>query len=158
MVVVGSSEALVTKPPHPLRSLKAVISWSPMWAHQLVRLKPVHIFITYFSVTTRNFLACVRPCQRWSHKHEDRRYVIHFNNTRTDQGAAQVCPFTIKSISTMHGQSCCTTRNVAQHDWSCMGRITLHGVLKLYVSRYNRNSLLTGRGKGVELGGGWNWF
>jgi hypothetical protein len=35
--------------------------------------------------------------------------------------ATQVCPFTIKSISNIHGQSCCTTRNVAQHDWSCMG-------------------------------------
>jgi hypothetical protein len=35
--------------------------------------------------------------------------------------ATQVCPFTIKSISTIHCQSCCTTRNVAQHDWSCMG-------------------------------------
>jgi hypothetical protein len=34
--------------------------------------------------------------------------------------ATQVCPFTIKSISTIHGQSRCTTRNVAQHDWSCM--------------------------------------
>jgi hypothetical protein len=30
--------------------------------------------------------------------------------------ATQVCPFTIKSISTIHDQSCCTTRNVAQHD------------------------------------------
>jgi hypothetical protein len=35
--------------------------------------------------------------------------------------ATQVCPFTIKSISTIHDQSCCTARNVAQHDWSCMG-------------------------------------
>jgi hypothetical protein len=35
--------------------------------------------------------------------------------------ATQVCPFTIKSISTIHDQSCCPTRNVAQHDWSCMG-------------------------------------
>jgi hypothetical protein len=34
--------------------------------------------------------------------------------------ATQVCPFTIKSISTIHDQSCCTTHNVAQHDWSCM--------------------------------------
>jgi hypothetical protein len=39
--------------------------------------------------------------------------------------AKQVCRFTIKSISTKHGQSCCTTRNVAQHDWSCMGPFTL---------------------------------
>jgi hypothetical protein len=30
--------------------------------------------------------------------------------------ATQVCPFTNKSISTIHGQSC-----VVQHDWSCMG-------------------------------------
>jgi hypothetical protein len=30
--------------------------------------------------------------------------------------ATQVCPFTIKSNSTIHDQSCCTTRNVAQHD------------------------------------------
>jgi hypothetical protein len=30
--------------------------------------------------------------------------------------ATEVCPFTIKSISTIHDQSCCTTRNVAQHD------------------------------------------
>jgi hypothetical protein len=40
--------------------------------------------------------------------------------------ATQVCPFTIKSISTIHGQSCCTTRNVAQHDWSCMGPLRQH--------------------------------
>jgi hypothetical protein len=39
--------------------------------------------------------------------------------------ATQVCPFTIKSISTIHDQSCCTTRNVAQHDWSCMGPFKL---------------------------------
>jgi hypothetical protein len=35
--------------------------------------------------------------------------------------ATQVCPFTIKPISTINGQWCCTTRNVGQHDWSCMG-------------------------------------
>jgi hypothetical protein len=39
--------------------------------------------------------------------------------------ATQVCPFTIKSIGTIYGQSCCTTRNVAQHDWSSMGPLTL---------------------------------
>jgi hypothetical protein len=38
--------------------------------------------------------------------------------------ATQVCPFTIKSISTIHDQSCCTTLNVAQHDWLCMGPFT----------------------------------
>jgi hypothetical protein len=38
--------------------------------------------------------------------------------------ATQVCPYTIKSISTIHDQSCCTTRTVAQHDWSCMGYLT----------------------------------
>jgi hypothetical protein len=39
--------------------------------------------------------------------------------------ATQVCPFTIKSISTIHGQLCCTIRNVAQHDWSCMGPLRI---------------------------------
>jgi hypothetical protein len=42
--------------------------------------------------------------------------------------ATQVCPFTIKSISTIHDQSYCTTRSVAQHDWLCMGHLTVSQV------------------------------
>jgi hypothetical protein len=45
--------------------------------------------------------------------------------------ATQVCPFTIKSISTIHDQSCCATLRVAQLDWSCMGPLTSSGGLKL---------------------------
>jgi hypothetical protein len=44
--------------------------------------------------------------------------------------ATQVCPFMIKSVSTIHDQSCCTTRSVAQHDWSCMGYFTSRHVCK----------------------------
>jgi hypothetical protein len=35
--------------------------------------------------------------------------------------ATQVCPFTIKSISTIHGQSCCATRmlrNMIDRVWA----------------------------------------
>jgi hypothetical protein len=30
----------------------------------------------------------------------------------------------------IHGQSCCATRNVAQHDWSCMGPLREHGLVR----------------------------
>jgi hypothetical protein len=49
--------------------------------------------------------------------------------------ATQVCPFTIKSISTIHGLSCCTIRNVAQHDWSCMGPLCQERSSRLRTAR-----------------------